>query len=321
MRDTITYFDIFNGDADGICALQQLRLHTPRASTLITGVKRDINLLGRIETGGGATLTVLDISMQKNRADLIRLLADGAEITYFDHHQPGTIPDHPRLQADIDTDANICTSLLVNRHLAGAHARWAAVGAFGDNLFDAANRMLGDTLTEAERMQLQQLGTLMNYNGYGVTTDDLHFHPADLYRAIHPFDDPLRFVADHPAFATLKAGYDADMARIQQILPEESDAHCHLIILPDCDWSRRASGVYGNLLARHHPNRAHALATLLPDGNYRISVRAPLANKQGADRLCARFPTGGGRAAAAGINALPQAELAAFIDTFRHFWR
>ncbi|MDQ6977782.1 MAG: acetyltransferase, partial [Ghiorsea sp.] len=37
--------DVFNGDADGLCALHQLRLAVPVNSTLMTGVKRDINLL------------------------------------------------------------------------------------------------------------------------------------------------------------------------------------------------------------------------------------------------------------------------------------
>jgi len=33
------YFDVFNGDADGICALHQLRLRHPARSTLITGAR------------------------------------------------------------------------------------------------------------------------------------------------------------------------------------------------------------------------------------------------------------------------------------------
>ena len=53
------------------------------------------------------------------------------------------------------------------------------------------------------------------------------------------------------------------------------------------------------------------------DGTYLVSVRAPLDNKQGADELCRQFPTGGGRAAAAGINALPGDQLDAFIDALR----
>ncbi len=39
------YYDVVNGDADGICALHQLRLADPRAARLISGVKRDIALL------------------------------------------------------------------------------------------------------------------------------------------------------------------------------------------------------------------------------------------------------------------------------------
>ena len=41
----MSYIDIFNGDADGILALHQLRLTNPQKSRLITGVKRDTKLL------------------------------------------------------------------------------------------------------------------------------------------------------------------------------------------------------------------------------------------------------------------------------------
>ncbi|GAL24243.1 hypothetical protein JCM19239_3946 [Vibrio variabilis] len=39
-----------------------------------------------------------------------------------------------------------------------------------------------------------------------------------------------------------------------------------------------------------------------------------MANKQGAGDICAQFETGGGRAAAAGINNLPIADLSLFIE-------
>ena len=45
--------DVFNGDADGICALLQLRKAEPRDATLVTGVKRDINLLAKVDAGAG----------------------------------------------------------------------------------------------------------------------------------------------------------------------------------------------------------------------------------------------------------------------------
>ena len=35
----MTYYDVFNGDADGICALQQLRLHEPRDAVRVTGIE------------------------------------------------------------------------------------------------------------------------------------------------------------------------------------------------------------------------------------------------------------------------------------------
>ncbi|MEX0614825.1 MAG: DHH family phosphoesterase, partial [Methylophaga sp.] len=63
-------FDVFNGDADGICALVQLRLAAPRESVLVTGVKRDIQLLQQVEPEAGDEVTVLDISLQKNASDL-----------------------------------------------------------------------------------------------------------------------------------------------------------------------------------------------------------------------------------------------------------
>ncbi len=46
-------YDVFNGDADGLCALHQLRLAKPAAAELITGVKSDIALLHRVHAGAG----------------------------------------------------------------------------------------------------------------------------------------------------------------------------------------------------------------------------------------------------------------------------
>ena len=71
------FYDIFNGDADGICALQQLRLEEPRASVLVTGVKRDVRLLDRVNAAAGDELTVLDISLRTNAGDLKRAARGG----------------------------------------------------------------------------------------------------------------------------------------------------------------------------------------------------------------------------------------------------
>ncbi len=56
--------DVFNGDADGICALIQLRLAKPVEAKLITGVKRDIQLLEQVMVQAHDSVTVLDISLQ-----------------------------------------------------------------------------------------------------------------------------------------------------------------------------------------------------------------------------------------------------------------
>lgn len=82
----MNYIDVFNGDADGICALHQLRLAAPCDAQLVTGVKRDIALLQRVSAEAGDQVTVLDISLDKNRHELLRLLAGDVDVHYFDHH-------------------------------------------------------------------------------------------------------------------------------------------------------------------------------------------------------------------------------------------
>ena len=57
---------VFNGDADGIFALVQLRLAKPDQAKLVTGVKRDIQLLKQVAAQVNDTVTVLDISLQKS---------------------------------------------------------------------------------------------------------------------------------------------------------------------------------------------------------------------------------------------------------------
>jgi len=110
-------FDIFNGDADGICALLQLRQINPVDSILVTGIKRDIKLLEKVHAEQGDKLTVLDVSLDKNKTALLRNLKNGAEVFYVDHHFCGEIPDHDQLTTLINLDANTCTSLLMNEHL------------------------------------------------------------------------------------------------------------------------------------------------------------------------------------------------------------
>lgn len=314
----MAHYDVFNGDADGLCALQQLRLAEPKDSRLVTGIKRDIKLLGRVEAGAGDSVTALDISLDKNREPLEALLGRGVQVEYFDHHYAGDIPEHASLAAHIDPSPETCTSLIVDEYLSGRYRAWAVVGAFGDNFFASARRAAKSLdASEADLGIFEALGTYLNYNGYGAAVEDLFFPPDELFRRIHSYADPREFVASDPAYETLRDGYEGDMAKARELAPELADAHTALFRLPSAPWARRVGGVLGNQLARDFPDRAHALLTPKADGSYVVSVRAPLNDRQGADELCRQFATGGGRQAAAGINALPEDDVARFIDKFR----
>jgi len=311
-------YDVFNGDADGICALQQLRLAKTIQSELVTGVKRDISLLKRVSAKSNDVVTVLDISLDKNRDALLAVLDQGANVTYFDHHFAGEIPNHDNLNSQIDTAADTCTSLIVNQHLNGAHAAWAVVGAYGDN-FDKSAEAVAESLdySDDELAQLKQLGICINYNGYGATVEDLHFPPEELYQALHPYADPMVFIKESDAFKKLSDGYQQDMASAAALKPELENSAQAVYIMPAEPWARRVSGVFANDLAQVSPDRAHAMLTRLNGGGFVVSVRAPFSNKSGADDLCRQFETGGGRKAAAGINVLPEDQLDLFIEKFK----
>lgn len=314
-------YDIFNGDADGICALHQLRLDEPRAAELVTGVKRDIGLLERVEANRGDRLTVVDVSMKRNAAALARALEQGARVAYFDHHAPGEVPQHPGLDAHIDTAHDACTSLIVDRHLKGQHRLWAVVGAFGDNLVNAAVRAAQPlALDHTELARLHELGDCLNYNAYGESLEDLHYHPADLYATISRYRDPRRFLFDEPVFGVLKSACAEDLYRAEEVRPHRAGESAVMYLLPDAAWSRRVSGLFGNRLAQAHPKRAHAVA-VAKRGGYTVSVRAPVENPRGASALCEQFETGGGREAAAGINLLPASELDRFVAAFERAYR
>jgi hypothetical protein len=314
------YYDIFNGDADGICALHQLRLAEPRPeAVLVTGVKRDIALLEQLRgrVGAGDSLTVLDISMDSNKGALIDLLGRGCQVFYADHHFAGDLPSGAGLIAHLDPDPEVCTSLIIDRLLGGGYRPWAIVAAFGDNLHAAAHQMEATLGLDNETIaSLRELGELLNYNGYGETLADLHFSPSALYLALRPYADPLDFFHNSTALASLRSGFDADMtaARAHEAIREQAQGRIYLF--PAQAWSRRVAGVFSNEKARERPTQAHALVVDTGRGTFMVSVRAPLAMKRGADTLCRAFPTGGGRAGAAGINALPDDLLEEFMKQF-----
>jgi hypothetical protein len=316
------HYDVFNGDADGICALIQLRLDKPIAGTLITGIKRDIQLLDKVSVNQGDSLTVLDISFEKNSRRTVEFLNSGATIFYVDHHQAGDIPSHPNLQTLIDTDSAICTSLLVNKHLNGKFPLWAITAAYGDNLDKSAEALASTiSLNGPGQDVLKALGIYINYNGYGSSVSDLHFPPDVLYKEMVSYASPFDFISDNcTTFAKLENGYQEDMANAENIKPEFQNNAVAVYLLPDTAWARRVSGVYGNHLANTNPDKAHAVLSYNKEGGYLISVRAPLNNKVGADEFCSGFATGGGRKSAAGINHLPKDQLGLFVDRFATFY-
>jgi hypothetical protein len=311
----------FNGDADGLCALQQLRLAGVQAeqaaAVLVTGVKRDIALVDRVKSSAGDECTVLDVSFDLNRAAVLALLGDGVSVRYFDHHFSGDVPQHASLDLHIDPSPTLCTSLLVDRYLAGRCRALAAVGAYGDSLADEG-RVAAEAagLDPAAADRLQQLGLAVNYNAYGESIADLHVPPVELAQEMFPFGSPLDFMATSPTFRRLADGFREDMALARQLQPLRQVPGAILFVLPDAPWARRASGTLANDLAKAHSGSAVAIVSHKTGGDYLVSVRVPRDSAVSAESFCRRFPTGGGRRTAAGINHLPSSELDVFAGAF-----
>jgi len=309
--------DLFNGDADGICSLHQLRMAEPRAGRLISGVKRDIDLFRHLlDTDSPSNITVLDVSFDRNEAGVRRALQAGGHVHYFDHHSARSLFHHPRLECHIDPSAAVCTSLLVDRKLTGRFHEWAIVGAFGDNLSEVAHSLCtqhGLSLDQAA--SLEQLGQLLNYNAYGEAVEDLHFSPIDLYRAVHDFESPFGFIAGADEYRQLAAGWADDQHHLETLAPYWRSTHGDVYVLPDAPWARRLSGTLANRVSREEPHRSFAVLTHRSDGHLLVSVRTA-AQSRPAQELCHLYPGGGGRHAAAGIDRLPKTELDRFIADF-----
>jgi len=320
-------FDLFNGDADGIFSLLQLRQTSPRPDAIcVTGVKRDTQLIQRIaaDVEQGDRVTALDIGMSRNAAALVTVLDKGADVFFCDHHPSGDIPQHIHLTLLVDAAPETCTAYLIDQHLDGAKAAWAICGAYGDNFQALAARIASDRQVNLPLGQLRELGELVNYNAYGSTTDDLHFHPLDLYRRLLVYPDPMAFIEDAPeALDTLRQGHRSDW----DIAGSAREIHVsnagQILSLPASPASNRISGLFANALVDEEPDKAFAVLTHLgtETGGYRVSVRAPLSRKTPhASTFAAEFG-GGGRAEAAGIDLLTREDLTKFIDAFTDAFR
>ncbi|MDT8999835.1 DHHA1 domain-containing protein [Paucibacter sp. APW11] len=314
----ISAFDVFNGDADGICALHQLRMAEPRQAHRVTGVKRDIALLQRVPTQAEARVTVLDISLDRNAEPLRRLLHGGAEVDYIDHHAAHQRFHHPRLRLTIDESPELCTSLLVDQRLQGRYRLWAITAAFGDNLQRVGRELAQQQgLDEAQTSALARLGQLLNYNAYGEAVSDLLVPPERLYQVLHGYENPFDFVARAEIYQKLEQGFVDDERRLGQLQALWRGHGAELYLLPGETWARRLCGSLANRLMSQGQARAIAVVTRRSDGDYLVSLRTSAGIN--AEALCSRYLGGGGRVAAAGIDRLPLDQLEPFIDAFsRH---
>lgn len=313
----MAHFDVFNGDADGISSIVQLRLAHPMPSVFVTGAKRDIRLVERVAAASGDSVTVLDVSLDLNRAAVERLVAGGVLVEYFDHHYAGEDAVPAAVNAHIDTSPGVCTGILVDRHLGGRQRIWAVVAAFGDNLIDEALELASSLpLVTGALAALKDLGDCLTYNSYSDRLDDALVRPDDLARILIHCVDPLRFVSTHAAYAAMDEARRRELALARDTRPAAVVPGGVVYMLPDAPWSRRVRGLFGNEIANAHPHLAHAVLTVREDGDYTVSVRAPRARPTGADALCRRYVNGGGRAAAAGIDRLPVAGYPEFVERF-----
>jgi hypothetical protein len=319
--EPMRYFDVFNGDADGICALHQLRMADPLDSTLVTGLKRDIALLQSVPAGDGDVVTVLDISLDRNRAALQALLDRGVVVHYFDHHYAGDVPASPLLHAMLDGSGRTCTSALVNKYLNGRYAIWAAVGAFGDSFDEAALEIARPLRLDEGRLALaRELGQSLNYSAYGESEEDVLVPPTTLYRIVSHYADPFELIEREPVIDRLARDRIVDIERAFSLAPLHASDSGDVWLLADDAWARRVNGTFANRLALLEPHRAHAVLTPKSGGGYLVSVRTGEATGRSAVDFCRTFG-GGGRATAAGIDCLQTAQLESFIAAFDASWR
>jgi hypothetical protein len=315
------YYDVFNGDADGICALHQLRLADPLDSVLVTGLKHEIALLERVLARPGDVVTVLDVSLDRNRQALLLLLEQGVHVRYFDHHYAGLIPPNRDLEPIIDAAGTTCTSALVDRQLGGRYRVWAVVGAFGDGLIELAGRLAAPLGLDAGALgQLRDLGNTLNYNAYGATPADVALPPKAVYRLVHQYEDPFELMRCEPVIGGIARQRRVDLENAMGVAALRRGEWGDAYVLPDATWSRRVSGEFANRLAMAAPYKAHAVITPLGGGLFGASVRSPRGGTPLAVDFCRAFPTGGGRREAAGIERIAQRDLDRFLEAFEAAW-
>lgn len=269
----------YNGDADGICSMVQWGLVHGIEGNRITGVKRDIMLLDRINPEKGDEVIVMDISHARNEKRALEISSSGIAITWFDHHLAGDLGNE--IQSFIDTSSNVCTAKLVEKYL-GISSDWSEVALHGDGLSK-----------HSVKPELKELGELLNYNGYGASLEDLHFHPDELLQLCLNSKTPEEFIKTE-TFRILKNGFASDMENCESIGPTNG-----IFLLPNLPWARRSVGVFAH---RIFEKLGGTQVIAIDMGEHlQVSIRGD----SGIGELCAKFG-GGGRQTAGGIDSLPK---------------
>ena len=162
---------------------------------------------------------------------------------------------------------------------------------------------------------LHDLGTDLNYNAYGEHESDLIALPAGLHALLRGHVDPLA-LDDDGTLARIHATRVADFALACEHPPFRVGVHAIGLRAARC----RVEPA-GPRRPRPRPRPAKHRVAASPcspptvTARYVVSVRAPLAHRHGADVLCRQFASGEGRAGAAGIDRLPEAQLDAFLSS------
>ena len=276
----------YNGDADGICSMVQWGLVYGIEGQRVTGVKRDIELLERVNPNPNDEIIVMDISLARNHARAVELSTQGFDITWFDHHLAGDPID--AIATHIDTSSDVCTARIVEKYL-GVESDWAQVALHGDGLSP-----------HSSKPEFKELGELLNYNGYGADLSDLHFHPDDLLLLCLQAKTPQNFMGTQ-AFMTLKNGFESDLSHAQNV--SITDGY---YLLPNEAWARRVVGVMAHRI-NESGDGPHVIA-IDKGETLQVSIRG----SEGIGELCKMFG-GGGRATAGGIDALPKSEITALM--------
>ncbi len=159
---------------------------------------------------------------------------------YFDHHAIGDeVPTGALFEAMVDTASDTCTSLLVDRRIAGACHGWALVGAYGDNLTGVADRLASDWgYGKGDRLRLRRMGEAINYNAYGNHEPDVLIVPARLYEIMVRYRDPRDMLAHESVIDEIDALRRQDVLRALAIAPYTQDPRASVLLLPDEPWSR-----------------------------------------------------------------------------------